>query len=498
MNHFTKAMILEHNLTITENGATASKTTGNACLDFFAVVGALRGTDKRYRSSFDETRAETLFAESIKENPLLTAKILFYTRDIREGLGEREVFRKLIRYAAKYHPEILKNNLDLIGEYGRFDDLYALVDTPMEENMWLVMSRQFEKDKADFYDGKPISLLAKWIKTPDASSKRTRKLGILTAQKLGYSVYDFKRLLRGMRKHIDVVERKMSASEWDKIAYSSVPGRAMMKYRRAFWRHDKERYESFINQALRGEVKINSGTLYPYDIVEKYLYGVERDNDSLEAQWRQLPDYVGDENILVMADVSGSMKGRPMASSIGLALYFAERNKGLFHNFFMTFSGRPKIIMVKGETLEQKIQYIKQCDWGENTDLEWAFKLVLEMGMNYHIPQEEMPKAIVVISDMEIDSSIKWQRERSDWLFYDDMKEMFEQAGYEIPNVIFWNVNSRQDVFHADANRKGVQLVSGQATSTFKTLCKCINMTPYEVMVEVLGSERYERITLAS
>ena len=187
-----------------------------------------------------------------------------------------------------------------------------------------------------------------------------------------------------------------------------------------------------------------------------------------------------------------------MASSIGLALYFAERNKGLFHNFFMTFSGRPKIIMVKGETLEQKNKYIKQCDWGENTDLEWAFKLVLEMGMNYHIPQEEMPKAIVVISDMEIDSSIKWQRERSDWLFYDDMKEMFEQAGYEIPNVIFWNVNSRRDVFHADANRKGVQLVSGQATSTFKTLCKCINMTPYEVMVEVLGSDRYERITLAS
>ena len=498
MNKFAETMKNEENITLTENGAHAIKSTGNACLNLFSVIGALRETDWNNNTHIDANRAEKLFAEAYKENPLLATKIIFYGRDVREGLGEREVPRILMQYAAKYHPEALKGNLDLIGVYGRYDDLYSLIGTPLEDAMWTAMKIQFEEDKANLAKGNAISLLAKWIKTPDASSKKTRELGILTARKLGYSVYDFKRILRIMRKHIDIVERHMSAKEWDQISYSAVPSRAMMIYRQAFKQHDADRYDAFIQKALAGEEKINSAALYPYDIVEKYLYKGEHDNDTLEAQWRQLPDYIdSNENIVIMADVSGSMTGRPMASSIGLALYFAEHNKGDFHNLFMTFSSYPTLVNIKGETLSQKINFIHSANWGGSTNLEAAFQLILDMGNKNHIPKEEMPKAIIVVTDMEIDSYCMKNEPSASWTFYDEMKNRFEDAGYTIPNVVFWNVESRNDVFHADATKKGVQLVSGHATSTFKTLLKCFDMTPEQMMLDVLNSERYAPITIA-
>ena len=493
MNNFANAMKNEGNKIVTENGAVALRSTGDAVLNLFSVIGALRQTEWG-ETTIDENRAERLFAEAYKEDALLTVRTLFYGRDIREGLGEREIFRILMRYAAKYHPESLKANLDLVGVYGRYDDLYSLIGTSLESDMWKAMSTQFEEDKRNLAEGNAISLLAKWIKTPDASSKKTRRLGILTAQKLGYSVYDFKRILRSMRKHLDVVERKMSAGQWDQITYSAVPSRAMMIYRSAFYRHDEQRFDAFIQKAINGEEKINSGTLYPYDIVEKYLYGDDVNLDVLEAQWRQLPNYIEpNQNIMIMADVSGSMDGRPMASAIGLAMYFAERNVGDFHNLFMTFSSEPTIVQVEGETMKQKIDFIKHADWGMSTNLEAAFDLVLDTATKNHIPQSEMPKAIIVVTDMEIDSCT---RGNSDWLFYDEMKRRFEEMGYEIPKLVFWNVNSRHDTFHVDANRKGVQLVSGHSTNTFKVLLKCLDMTPYEMMLEVLNSERYLPITM--
>jgi len=492
MNSFAEAMKREENGTRTENGAYAIKSTGDACLNFYSVIGALRNEDR-----IDYTRAEILFSEAYKENPLLAVKTIFYARDVRGGLGERDVVRHLLAYAATYHPEAIINNMDLIGVYGRYDDLYCFVGTPLEDKMWAAMKTQFEEDLANLEDGNAISLLAKWIKTPDASSAKTRKLGILTAIKLGYKVKVFKRILRNMRRRINIVESYMSTNQWDKIKYSEVPSRAMMIYRSAFARHDGERFSDYVQSALKGEEKINSATLYPYDIVEKYFNGYSinlnpSDADVLEAQWRQLPNYVESGNVLVMADVSGSMMGRPMASSIGLAMYFAERNKGAFHNLFMTFSDNPTLINIEGETLAQKIYDISESNWGFSTDLYKAFEKVLDIAIKYNIPSEEMPVAITVITDMEIN-----QCSNRDWLFYDEVKALFASHGYEIPNVVFWNVNSRHDVFHSDSNRKGVQLVSGHSTSTFKNLIDCLNMTPVEAMLKTLNSERYLPITIA-
>lgn len=480
---FAEAMRNEGKFTGTENGAVALNTTGSALLDLFSTIGALREADKN--------RIETLFAEAYAQDNLFATKIVFYARDIRGGLGERKTFRTLIRYMAEHHPEALRPNLDLIGVFGRYDDMYEFVGTPLEDDMWAAMKKQFEEDLEHLREGSAISLLAKWIKTADASSKETRRLGILTAQKLGYPVYNFKRIVRSMRKQIGVVESLMSAGKWDEIKYPEVPSRAMMIYRKAFMKHDEQRFSEFINKAEKGEVKINASTLFPYDIVEKFLYEGES-SKVLEAQWKALPDYVEKgSNVIVMADVSGSMRGRPMATSIGLAMYFAERNTGAYHNMFMTFSGNPKIVLLKGETLEQKIRNVSRAEWYNNTDLKAAFDKVLDIAEKNHIPQEEMPKAIVVISDMEIDYC-----GNREWTFYDKMSNKFAKAGYVIPNIIFWNVNSRHDVFHADHSRKGVQLASGQSVTVFKQILQNLGYNPIEAMENTINSERYNCITV--
>lgn len=483
--NFAEAAKKQGSFTRTENGAVALNTTGNALLDLFGTIGSLREAN--------ENRITGLFAEAYKEDPLFATKIAFYARDVRGGLGERRSFRILLRYMAEYHAEALKPNLDLIGVYGRYDDLYELIGTPLEDDMWDAMKAQFEEDLQNLNNDKAISLLAKWIKTADASSKKTRELGILTATKLGYPVYNFKRIVRSMRKKIGVIESLMSAGRWDEIEYSAVPSRAMMIYRNAFSRHDEVRYKAFIDKAVIGDEKINSSTLYPYDLVEKIFngYSVKQDK-TVEAQWRQLPNYVDEgTNALVIADTSGSMYGRPMASSVGLAIYFAERNKGAYHNMWMSFSSHPHIHLLRGETLAQKIENLNMRDWDNNTDLKAAFDLVLEIATENNVPKEDMPKSLIVISDMEIDYC-----GNREWTFYEKMANKFSKAGYEIPNIIFWNVNSRHDIFHADSKRIGVQLCSGQSTSVFKQMMSCVGMTPVEAMIKTINSDRYEAITV--
>ncbi len=487
--NFAEAAKTNAAFTRTENGAVALNTTGDARLDLFGTIGSLRTAENE--------RVNRLFSEAWKVDPLFATKIAFYARDVRGGLGERQTFRTILQFMAEYHPEGLRPNLDLVGVYGRYDDLYCLIGTPMENEMWAAMKKQFEEDRRNLNEGNAVSLLAKWIKTADASSKETRRLGILTAQKLGYSVYEFKRLVRAMRKRIGIVEALMSAGRWDEIRYSAVPSRAMMIYRNAFMKHDPERYGEFINKAANGEEIIHSATLFPYDIVEKVLkmgYTIKEivEDPALEAQWRQLPDYVEKgTNALVIADTSGSMYGRPLATSVGLAVYFAERNTGAYHNMFMSFSRASRIHMLKGETLAQKIGSINMDDWDSNTNLRAAFEHVLEIAVENHVSPEDMPKSLIVISDMEIDYCGD-----KNWTFYEKMSQRFMDNGYNIPNTIFWNVASRHDVFHADKSRIGVQLVSGQSAAVFRQVMQCVGLTPVEAMEKIINSERYEAITV--
>ena len=490
--NFATAMKNESTKTFTENGALARNTSGDALLDFFSMAGSLRDADKN--------RIHTLFSEAYAENPLLAAKAMFYVRDVRGGLGERSTFRTLLTYVGKHFPEAIKKNIPLIGFYGRFDDLYALVGTSVEGDMWAYVSDLLAKDRAAMAKNEACSLLAKWLKTPDASSKETRRLGILTANKLGMTVIEYKHILRVLRKYIDVTEVHMTAKDWQNIKYSAVPSHAMMLYRNAFIDHDPAGYESYMSAVEAGTEKINASTLYPYDIVEKYdntplgfyINGLNPKYDAvLEAQWKALPNYVGkDANAIVIADTSGSMEGRPLYSAVALAIYFAERNKGAYHNLWMSFSVDSKVQHLKGKTLAEKLHSIDTTHWDGNTNLESAFMQILDIAVKNSVPNEEMVKSIIVISDMEIDYCT------NSWSFYEEMKRRYEAQGYTIPNVVFWNVNSRHNIFHADKDRAGVQLCSGQSAATFKTLMESVGSTPVEMMMKVLESERYSAIVI--
>lgn len=481
--NFASAVREENTHTFTENGARAKNTTGDDCLNFFSTVGSLRDTDA--------DRKIVLFQNAYHEDPLSALRILFYSRDIRGGLGERDTFREILRYAADRHTSHIKQNLYLIPFYGRWDDLYSLIGTSCEDDMWAFMKKQFENDWIMHCANKDsISLLAKWIRSGNESSQKSRQLGIMTAKKLGYKVYDFKRMVVKLRNHLDIVESKMSTGRWDEINYAHVPSRASMIYRQAFMRHDDSRYLDYIEAVQNGEEKINTGTVYPYDLMHKVIAG--QYDATVQAMWDNLPDYVdGRFNAMVIADTSGSMSGRPMETAISLAIYFAQRNRGLYHNLWMTFSMYPKYQEIKGDTLKDIYRNMDTSGWSMNTNLEAALQKILNTAVDNHVAPEYVPASLIIISDMEIDRC-----ERSGWSFYDYMKNEYANAGYTIPNIVFWNVNSRHDVFHADKSRKGVQLVSGQSASTFNTLMRSIGMTPMEYMYSVINSERYQLVQI--
>ena len=341
----------EQNYTLTENGALALNSTSNALVDLFAVSGAMRNRGDR--------EIATMFGKAMIEDRLIATRLAFYTRDVRGGLGERRTGRLMFRYLADIYPDIFNKNLEYIAEYGRWDDLiYLLYDAP--DKIVALINKQLKQDIENKNKMEPISLLAKWLPSVNTSNRETVQKGRFLAKKLGMSERQYRKTLADLRNYLRIVEADMSAKKFSDIDYPAVPSKAMNNYRNAFKRNDEERFTEFLNKVEKGEEKINSSVLYPYDIVEKYMFKSSTEDKVLEEQWKALPDYVeGENNFLVMADVSGSMYGRPLATSVGLAMYFAERNKGPFANTFMTFSARPELVTIEGETLLERIRYVE-------------------------------------------------------------------------------------------------------------------------------------------
>lgn len=497
-NSFINAMAKKSTETYTENGAFAHNTTGSACLDLFGTIGALRQREPQ--------EVINLWVKAFAEDPLAATRMVFYARDIRSGLGERKVPRILYHYMAKNHPECLRHNIPVMAKYGRFDDLYELIGTPLEGLMWGEFKTQLDQDLENIRLDKPISLMGKWLKSVNASSAETKALGKATAKALGMSEKAYRKTLAKLRRYSNVVEVPISANEWDNIDYEAVPSKAMTNYRCAFDRHDEYRFAEYLAAVKKGEAKINSAALYPYEIVEKYsqqqdwsargwgrgfdpVFRIGKTDTVLEEQWKALPNYIGDENnILVMADTSGSMSGRPMMISTSLAVYFAERNHGDFHGKFMTFSERPEFVTLHGSNLMERLNQIESIV--ANTDLEAAMDLIVNTAVKNNIPAKDMPKALVIISDMEFDQATRggyWEEiPQYNKDFHEFIREKFENNGYEMPKIVFWNANSRHNVFHAHETLDNVLLVSGASPTTFRVILDNINGTAEELMNETL------------
>ena len=451
----------------TENDAVTFTRSGSPLLDFYAQAGAMRPQPEK---------ALDLFQKAFSEDRQSAVRILFYLRDIRGGQGERTLFRICLQWLGETYPDIFEKIVTHVPEYGRWDDLFF-----DNEGCFSLIKKQIEEDKTS----ESPSLLAKWLPSANASSRTTQAKAKYLAGKIGMNTIAYRRLVRDIRKKIKLVEQKMSACEWGQIDYPAVPSQASRIYRNAFKKHDEVRYGKYIEAAEKGEVKINAATLYPYQIYKSATQDYSR---TLEALWNQLPDYTQGKNALVVADVSGSMTGDPMAVSVSLALYFAERNKGQFKDHFITFSGSPKLQRVMGANLQDKMNSIERSEMDMNTNLQAVFDLVLNTAVKNSTPAEQLPETIYIISDMEFDQCCDTHTN------FEHIKSKYQTSGYAMPNLVFWNVNASGSNLPTQKNEQGVALVSGFSPVIFKIAVE--GKTPEAIMLETVNSERYAKIVL--
>jgi hypothetical protein len=475
----------------TANGAISNTSTLNPVLDFFSKAGAMRGR---------EAEAFKLFQKAFDADPQNAIRVLFYLRDIRGGQGERSVFRYILN---QLDEDFVNKIAHYIPEYGRWDEV------PINATTAKMIANQIQEDFSSMEAGESVSLLAKWMPSENAgkaSMKNARKL----AQLLGWvgkpievggqdgkstlipNLAPYRRNVVKLRKYINLLEQQMSAKEWENIDFSKLPSQAHKKHVKAFLRHQEERYRNYLESVQKGESKINSGTLFAYQLYDMVNgYNVNPDEvKAADALWANLPDYTRGENALVLADVSGSMSGFPMSVSVSLALYFAERNKGPFNGYFMTFTTQSRLQKVTGSTLSAKMRSIESADWHGSTNLQSAFDAILTAAKNAKASPDEMPATLYIISDMQFNMATS----SNDKTNFEVMEEKYRAAGYELPHVVFWNCNAWGNDAPATMFDDRVTLISGSNQSTFQYVVE--GKTPMQSMLDILESERYNKIVI--
>lgn len=484
MSTLLKAM--QTNNSLTENGMTTNSSSLNLCVDLFFQIGAMRGQDK--------TRLINAFTKAFGENPLNAMRLLFWARDVRGGAGERQIFRDIIEYLAKNRTEVLGKNLHLISEFGRWDDLLVLVGTPLE-NQALALYAEALKTKN--------GLAAKWAPRPNVGNREKKRWATTLRKYLGLSPRDYRKMLV---ENSNTVEQLMCAREFSLIDYSKLPSKAMSDYMKAFSKNDLARFQEYLTSVEKGETKINAGAVYPYDIIKNLKQGNTKGAD---VQWNALPNYMenNNERVLPLVDVSGSME-TPAGSnanvtcmdvSISLGLYISERNVGPFKDAFITFHESPSLEIVKG-SLSERYRQMARSKWGGSTNLEAAFKLILNKAVASKVAPEEMPTMMLILSDMEFDSAVgsRWGGQGS-WnpTAQQMIEKMYNDAGYEVPKIVFWNIQSRGDNNKpVQFDKNGTALVSGFSPALLTNLLAGKEMTPLAMMMSVIGSERYASVTV--
>lgn len=481
------------NETLTENGAKTYKSSLNECLDLFALGGA-------YRNRSEEDVID-LFTKAYQQDELTALLILVYLRDIRGGQGERRFFRTVLKNLAEQNNDVVKTLIPFVPYYGRWDDLWCLLDTPYEQSVLTFVGQQLTQDVMNLDKGEAISLLGKWLPSENASSQETKRLAKIIRKNSGLSPKQYRKMLSELRAKIDIVERKMTQNQWSEIEYDKLPSKAGLQYRDAFYRHDKNRYTKFMMPKDGQSVKVNAGTLYPYEIVGKVPFDYwsesampidDIERATLNNYWKNIPDYINGDSTdaIAVIDVSGSMSGTPMEVAVSLGLYVAERNKGKFKNHFITFHSFPELVELdENDDFCSKVQKIKEADWGGSTDLEATFDLILNTAINYNLPQSELPEILYIVSDMMFDQIQGYNRDNETVI--ENAKFKFEAAGYKIPHLVFWNVDARMDSVPM-IGKDGYTLVSGFSPSIFEMVMT--RTTPEEFMNSVIYSERYQPV----
>ena len=337
-----------------------------------------------------------------------------------------------------------------------------------------------------------FSLLGKWLPSVNASNKETVRMAKQLARAFGMNDARYRKALSALRTQIRILENNLREMDYS-FDYAKQPSKAMFKYRRAFMRNDKHRYQLFMTRVKKGQAVLHTGTLMPYEIVTSAYTASEHEREALDVTWQALEDFTNDENALVVADGSGSMycygSPKPAAVAQSLAIYFAERNRGAFHNHFITFSMTPQLVEIKGRDIVEKVRYCRSFNEVANTDLQAVFKLILSTAVKYRLPQKDLPSTLYIVTDMEFDSCARGASLTN----FEKAKALYRKHGYKLPRVVFWNVQSRNSQQPVKQNEQGVALVSGCTARIFSQVMSG-HMDPYTNMMNVIGSERYQVI----
>lgn len=499
----------ENSLGYTENGALGFTTTGKTILDMNFRV-------PKYRTAPERDIAYD-FNQAHYENPTLALLWLFYARDCRGGLGERRLFRTILKDRCQRNAKEMKPLLKLVPEYGRWDDLiYATDCTELWDTTISLIREQLDKDLSDMSANKPVSLLAKWLPSSNTSSADTKKLAMKIARGLGMQVNQYRKTLSKLRAYIKVVEVQMSANEWSDIDYSAVPSYANLRYKNAFMKHDEARRQEYLDSLVNGETKINASVAFPHDIVHKYSdhsswsQRISDYDETLEQMWKALPTATDLANTIVVADGSGSMTSNVGGTNVtaldvanALAIYCAERNSGEFHNKYITFSENPKFVdLSPADSLRDKLEIAYRHNECANTNIEAVFDMILDTAVQTHAKQDEIPANILIISDMEFDNcvctnrpcrSYNGDRKSVNDTLFEQIRQKYADAGYKLPRLVFWNVCSRTSVIPVKENELGVALVSGFSTSILNMVMSG-ELDPFKCLINILMVERYKPV----
>lgn len=477
MNTFKQA--IQEQTTYTQNGMVARESSANACVNFFYKAGSSRNKD-----IFSD------FIAAYVENPDIAVRILLWLRDIREGAGERDTFRNILRDFSKLHPEIVELIIPVIPELGRWDDLLIFDDKSECQN------KAFELIASELRNKN--GLVAKWM--PREKSAK-RDIANKLRNFLNMDSASYRKMLSSLSS---TVEDKMCAKKWSDIDYSHVPSVAASRYSSAFYLNDTARYSEYVKSLSNSNAntKVNAGAIFPHDVISKMIsgwYSMESLSDTeiglMREQWRSLPNYMGNSRIMPMIDVSGSMyvpisgNGGTLAIhvAIALGLYIADKNTGSFSDTYLTFSQNPQLRIAQGE-IDEKISQLVNDEWGMNTNLERAFEKILDVAKTNQVSPNEMPEYLVILSDMEFDVAVK-----TDQTAFEMVKYHYQQSGYQMPKIVFWNLNSASHVpVRYDEN--GTAMVSGFNTSIMKSLLSDADLSdfsPENVMLDTVMKDRY-------
>ena len=520
MNEFQQTLNRVNNFQQTENGATGYSTTRNDLVDL----------NFRVPSNHNNVKEEDIkkFIQVLKDDLVTGLKWMFYLRDIREGLGERDSFVSFFWSLNKYNPEVACKVLPLIPEYGRWKDVIDILagvpdsspldSSPLAECIYALIEKQVREDVSNMALGKPISLLAKWLPSVN-STKRSRTLARRVSKHLILTFESYRKMLSALRRYIDVTEVKTCGGKWNEIDYNKVSSNANARYLNSFMRHDPERRQKYLD-ALSSPVAsgavMHASNLYPHEIYAKYseahrgYYGVEVNEDQgIEALWANLKNIDTVGNTMVVVDNSGSMVTNIKGSKImaidvarSLGVFFSERCIGEFKDKVIEFSAKPRYIdLTDCHSLADKYNTLNKYDDCSNTNLEKVFDLLLKTAIDCNLPQSELPQRILIVSDMEFDGATNIYGSHNEVMakyqtLFESIKTKWSKYGYTMPNIVFWNVNSRTNTIPVTANECGVTLVSGYSVNNVKMILSG-DVNPWTALKSVLESDRYNAIDTA-